>query len=218
MQESIKLKNLMDTLVAAPQSKGGITQETANEISYALMNFEFLSKTAGLEKSWKRNKDSNQKGNYEIQQMIGGLIQTGLFYFLGVEFEKATENKPTVFTGNMFTILANRYLIPFSMYLDSIAEVMKEELREATIIAQRPATNIHLGDSSLNAKDMYQEKQKIIKSDGFPKGYYYPGALVEIGQKGGESLYNNTTISGIHFKFNITKLQTIFKEKTEKNG
>lgn len=209
-QNSMALPTLLNTLVSRSVSSGGISRDTANEIAYALMNFEFLSK-------YDAHNNNINKNQYQgVRSMISRLLNTAIMYYLGISI---TDNLPETFEGNLFIILANKYLVPFSYFLESMRDSLKydfnyEKLRDIGVTAQRPATNININTSGVDPLELYEEKQKLISGEDFPQNqYFYPDSLIQIGKAAGDTIYANTKISGIHLLFNVTKLRERFESR-----
>lgn len=201
--EGGKLKNLLDEIVR----KGIISEFDAKELEYGMLNLEFLSKFNYDDKSEIQKNTADQ-----TQRFISRLLINSLLYFFGADNSDPTKHKGRQFS---FVILANRYLVPYSFFLEAVRDGVNSIYEQAILEIKKPQININ-GISKEMAKNLYEQKGSIIST--LPKGYFYPQELLDVGAKAGQNLLEGASINGIHITFNIDALQKKFLEMVVKGG
>lgn len=236
--EGGNLKRIIDELIKADV----ISSTEAKELMYALLNFEFLSYSNSSLNEEKKKKDGNSRtdkyGNpkpifrgtplnqnfadMKTRLFLTQLLANGLLYFIGIQSSK---EMPKDFDGNLFIVYANRYLIPFSWFLESIKEGLEDLQKQAMMFVQKPATDIQI-ERTITPENLLKEKTKIIskpeyanKGGTYYKKYLYPDELLNLGSSVGQEMSERAEIErGIHFNFDISKIEQLFETKVMSGG
>lgn len=234
--EGGNLKRIIDELIKADV----ISSIEAKELLYALLNFEFLSYSNRSLDEERTKKDGtvrtdrdgntilrgtplNQNfANMKTRLFLTQLLANGLLYFIGIHSSK---EMPKDFDGNLFIVYANRYLVPFSWFLESIKEGLEDVQKQAMMFVQRPATNIQI-EKTISPEELMASKTLIIskpeyanKGGAYYKKYLYPDELLNLGSSVGQEMSERADIErGIHFNFNISKIEQLFEMKVMSGG
>lgn len=192
--DPIKLQTLMNQIV----DKNIISVFDAKELEYAMLNLEFLSR-------FSMNEETiSKKAAIQTQHFISQLLINSLLYFFGADNREKIIEDTKKFS---FVILANRYLIPYSFFLEAVRDGIKDIYKQAILNINKPKITIDNMNQQM-ANELYTQKKEIIKY--LPPGYNYPPELISIGANAGENLLSGASISGIHITFNIDALQKRF--------
>lgn len=234
--EGGNLKRIIEDLINADV----ISSTEAKELMYALLNFEFLSYSNRSLDEERTKKDGTVRTDRDGNTILRGtplnknfsdmktrlfltqLLANGLLYFIGIHSSK---EMPKDFDGNLFIVYANRYLVPFSWFLESIKEGLEDVQKQAMMFVQRPATDIQI-EKTISPEELMTSKTLIIskpeyanKGGAYYKKYLYPDELLNLGSSVGQEMSERAKIErGIHFNFNISKIEQLFETKVMSGG
>lgn len=205
--EEINIKSLMAQMVG----NDIITPATANELMYALMNYEFLSQynqnPNTVHTTTRKDGGMNKNDEQIMKKFISQLLANGILYYLGAE---SLRDIPKNFSGNLFVILANTFLVPISYFLEAIKWGLQGYQKEAMALVARPATIIKSNNyNKAFADTLYDDKLDVI-ADLNDSQYVYPTNLLKVGADAGEELLNHTKVSGIYINFNVPAMKQEF--------